>query len=79
MQAALQLSCQVQAGGIIHLSSKELLEGQAVDVIVLLPTSRAPKRRSIASVLASAPGHLGFENAAEVDAYIAQERAAWER
>ncbi len=34
---------------------------------------------SIVEVLAEAPGHLAFQNAEEVDAYLREEREAWER
>jgi hypothetical protein len=44
-----------------------------------LPNAVSPPRRSILAVLADAPGHLVFETAEEVDAYLRSERDAWER
>ena len=35
-------------------------------------------RPSLVDVLASAPGHLAFQSAEEVDAYIRSERDGWE-
>ena len=79
MQAAIQLTSKVRAGGTITVSSNEFVEGQDVQLIVLFPATNEEKRHSIEEVLASAPGKLGFQTAEEVDAYIRDERAAWER
>ena len=34
-------------------------------------------RRSVTDVLAEAPGHLAFQTAEEVEAYVREERDAW--
>ncbi len=36
-------------------------------------------RRSVVDILAEAPGHLAFQTAEEVDAYLQEERYGWER
>jgi hypothetical protein len=79
MQAALRLTAQVQAGGKIEVADAQLPVGASVEIIVLLPQSTPTARRSILDVLAEAPGHLTFETAEEVDAYLRAERDAWER
>jgi transposase len=56
-----------------------LPSGEIVDVIVLLPTSPAVARRSAVEVLAEAPGQRLFKTAADVAAYLREERDAWER
>jgi hypothetical protein len=48
-------------------------------VIVLFQPAANGKRDSILDVLARAPGQLAFKTAAEVDAYLQQERQQWER
>ncbi len=78
MQSALRMTTLVQPGGKIEVTNTQLPEGQAVEVIVLLPSAAVP-RRSILEVLAEAPGHLAFQSADEVDAYLREERDAWER
>lgn len=77
MQTALRMTALVQPGGKIELTDRDLPEGLSVEVIVLLPPSAVP-RRSILDVLAEAPGHLAFQTADEVDAYLREERDAWE-
>ena len=79
MQTALRLTGTVQAGGRVVVSSPQLPFGKAVEVIVLFPREVDIVRRSVTDVLAEAPGHLLFQNAEEVDAYIQEERDAWER
>ena len=78
MQTALRMTALVQPGGKIELTDRELPEGQSVEVIVLLPSPSTVHRRSILDVLAEAPGHLAFQTADEVDAFLRAERDAWE-
>ncbi len=79
MQRALRMTALVQPGGKIEVTDTDLPEGQSVEVIVLLPSPSAVPRRSILDVLAEAPGHLAFQTADEVDAFLREERDAWER
>lgn len=81
MQAALRMTAWVQPGGKIEVIDSQLLPGR-VDLIILFPPSAETKetvRRSVVDVLAEAPGHLAFQTAEEVDAYMNEERDAWER
>ena len=79
MQSALRVTTLVQPGGKIEVTDTHLPAGQSVEVIVLLPSLSAIPRRSILEVLAEAPGHVSFQTADEVDAYLRAERDAWER
>jgi len=79
MQAALRMTAQVQTGGKIEVVDAQLPVGTSVEVIVLLPQTNPNVRRSILDILTEAPGHLAFETAAEVDAYLRAERDAWDR
>jgi hypothetical protein len=79
MDTAVRLTALVQPGGKIEVISPELPTGQSVEVIVLVPGLARGQRPSVLDVLAAAPGHLAFTNAAEVDAYVRGECDAWER
>ena len=79
MQAALRMTALVQAGGKIEVVDAQLPAGQAVEVVVLLPSPPDQIRRSIGEILDEAPGHLAFQTADEVDTYLRQERDAWDR
>ena len=76
MQKALHIKTTVQPGGKVEFASPELEAGQTVDVVVL----RSPtERRSVVDILAEAPGQRLFKTAKEVDDYIKEERASWDR
>ena len=77
MQKALHIRTTVQPGGRVEVASPELEAGQTVDVVVTRSSSN--KRRSVVDILAEAPGHRLFKTAKEVDDYIKEERASWDR
>ena len=77
MQKALHIRTTVQPGGKVEIASPELEAGQSVDVVVTHTSST--ERRSVVDILAEAPGHLVFKTAAEVKAYLAEEKEAWGR
>ena len=51
--------------------------GESVDVVV--SQSAASERRSAVDILDEAPGRLVFKTAADVAAYLAEEKEAWGR
>ena len=77
MQKALHIRTTVQPGGKVEFASPDLETGQSVDVVVT--PSSSTERRSAVDILAEAPGHLLFKTAKEVDDYIKEERASWDR
>ena len=77
MQKALHIRTTVQPGGRVEVSSPELEAGQSVDVVVT--RSSSTERRSVVDILAEAPGHRLFKTGKEVDDYIKEERASWDR
>ena len=80
MVRELHIRARVQPGGKIEVESPELTEGEDVDVTISSSADEtAPKKRSIADIMAEAPGHLLFKSAKDVDDYIREERASWGR
>ncbi len=77
MQKALHIRTTVQPGGRVEVASPELEAGQSVDVVVT--RSSSTERRSVVDILAEAPGHRLFTTGKEVDDYIKEERASWDR
>ena len=77
MQKALHIRTTVQPGGKIEIVDKELMEGENVDVVIS-PTP-TPTGRSIMEILNSGPERRLFQTAEEVRAYLAEEKASWER
>ena len=77
MQKALRVKTTVQPGGKVEFASPELEAGQTVDVVVLHESS--VKGRSIMEILNSGPERRLFQTAEEVKAYLAEEKASWDR
>ena len=61
----------------MEFASPELEAGQSVDVVVT--PSSSTKRRSAVDILAEAPGHRLFKTRKDVEDYIKEERASWDR
>jgi hypothetical protein len=78
MQMALRVKTRVLASGRIEIDTPELAPGAAVELIILVPDAATPAQRSAVDILAEAPGQRAFKDAGEVDAYLRQERDAWE-
>ena len=77
MQKALHIRTTVLPGGKIEIVDPELTAGESVDVIIS-PTP-APSARSAWQIISEGPGQRLFQTAKEVDDYIAEERASWDR
>lgn len=66
----------VQPGGQVIITDPALRTGKPVEVIILLSEEPSEPQLSILDVLNSVPGHLLFQNAAEIDQYLREERAS---
>ena len=77
MQKALHIRTTVQPGGKVEIASPELEAGQTVDVVVLHESS--VKGRSVMEIINSGPERRLFQTAEEVRAYLAEEKASWDR
>ena len=77
MQKALRMRTIVQPGGKVEIVSPELEAGQRVDIVVLHESNA--KGRSIMEILNGGPERRLFQTAEEVRAYLAQEKASWDR
>lgn len=80
MSAVIHREAVVGPDGVIAIPTPELQPGQRV-AITIEPEQTSPQQPSsrIRDILAEAPGHLEFQTADEVDAYIREERDAWDR
>ena len=77
MQKALHVRTTVQPGGKIEIADQELTEGETVDVVI--SSAPAPSARSAWQIISEGPGQRLFKSAKEVDDYIKEERASWDR
>ncbi len=77
MQKALHVRTTVLPGGKVEIVDQELMEGENVDVVI--SPAPAPSARSAWQIISEGPGQRLFKTAKEVDDYLAEERASWER
>lgn len=77
MRDAWHLKTTVLPGGRVEISDPTLPSGAKVDVFVAAKRSTAP--RSALEILRQAPGHRLFKSREDVEAYLHEERAAWDR
>ena len=77
MHKALHIRTTVLPGGRVEIVDQELTEGENVDVVIS-PTP-VPTGRSAWQIISEGPGQRLFKTAKEVDDYIAEERASWDR
>ena len=77
MQKTLHFRTTVLPGGRVEVASPELEAGQTVDVVIS-PTP-TPSARSAWQIISEGPGQRLFKTAKEVDDYIREEKASWDR
>ena len=77
MQKPLHIRTTVLPGGKIEIVDQGLPVGEAVEVVISpVPT---PSARSAWQIISEGPGQRLFKTAKEVDDYLAEEKASWER
>ena len=79
MLRELHLKTEVLPGGRIEVTDAELPVGETVEIVVRHESEPKPKGRSIMEILNSGPERRLFQTAEEVDAYLAEEKASWDR
>src|SRR4051812_40960085 len=78
MQSALRLEAMVLPGNRLEITAPELPEGARVEVIVILPATPPPPRRSMLEFLATLPpGPLLFKTPEDANRYVQEERDSW--
>ena len=77
MQKTLHIRTTVLPGGKIEIVDRELQAGESV--IVVISPAPATLGRSAWEIISEGPGQRLFKTSKEVDDYIAEERASWER
>ena len=77
MPKTLHIKTTVLPGGKVEFASPELEARQTVDVVVLHESGA--KGRSIMEILNGGPERRLFQTDEEVKAYLAEEKASWDR
>lgn len=77
-QIILRLKTTVLTEGKVEIMAPQLLAGEDVEILILLPEPPNAERRSALDILTEAPGQRLFKTAEDVDTYLQEERQAWE-
>jgi hypothetical protein len=79
MSISIHRESVVGPDGTISLTVPELQPGQRVSITIEPADTPATRTRRAIDVINEAPGHLEFQTAEEVDAYLNEERDSWDR
>ncbi len=77
MNTVIHLTTTVLPDGKIEITAPELAPGTIAHVTVTIEDA-AQAGLHVLDIVAALPGHRLFKTAADVDAYIQEERDAWE-
>ncbi len=77
MQQALHKQATVQPGGKIEIVDQDLIVGEQVQVVI--SSLDTPTHRSAWQIISEGPPLRVLDSAQEVDEYLAEERATWDR
>ena len=78
MATEVRVETVVLPGGKIEISMPELIPGKRATVVVTMEDKESVEQHHVIDLLTALPGHRLFQNAEEVDAYLREERDAWE-
>ena len=79
MATAMYLKTTVLPGGKIEVRMPELVEEQQATAFVVIEEETQTPKCPLSKILRDYPGGRLFKTAAEVNAYIREERDSWER
>ena len=68
----------VRPDGSIEIRAPELTPGQEVEITIEAQAEPEEKKHVI-DIIKNLPGHLEFQTAEDVDAYIREKRDSWDR
>src|SRR5258708_20810643 len=78
MATEVRVETVVLPGGKIEISTPELIPGKRATVVVTMEDQEPVEQQHVIDLLTALPVHRLFQNAEEVDAYLLQDRDAWE-
>jgi hypothetical protein len=78
MSIEVHVKTVILPGGKIEISTPELIPGRRAMVVVTVEDNETIEQPHVIDILKTLPGHQLYQSAEEVDAYIREERDAWE-
>jgi len=78
MATEVRVKTVVLPGGRIEITTPELIPGRRATVVVTIEDNETIEQSHVIDILKTLPGHRLYQSEGEVDAYIREERDAWE-
>ena len=78
MATEVRVKTVVLPGGRIEITTPELIPGRRATVVVTIEDNETIEQSHVIDILKTLAGHRLYQSAEEVDAYISEERDAWE-
>jgi hypothetical protein len=78
MSTEVRVKTVILPGGKIEISTPELIPGRRATVVVTIEDNEAVEQPHVIDILKTLAGHRLYQSVEEVDAYIREERDAWE-
>jgi hypothetical protein len=78
MTTEVRIKTVVLPVGKIEISTPELIPGRRATVVETIEDNEAGEQAHVIDIIKTLPGHRLYQSAEEVDAYIREERDAWE-
>ena len=78
MSTEIRVKTIVLPGGKIEIRAPELIPGRRATVVITIEDNEMIEYPHVIDILKTLPGHQLYQSAEGVDAYIREERDAWE-
>ena len=79
MEPALHVKTKVLPGKRVEVTSSHLVEGEQVDIFIVIPARMGGHLRRVMDIVRSPRPPQVFKTAEEVDRYLQGERESWDR
>ena len=79
VESAMHIKTKVLPGRRIEVTSESLVEGEQVEVIIVLPAKSRRRRRKVLDILEATSPPQVFKTPDDVDRYLEGERSSWDR
>jgi hypothetical protein len=78
MQAALRITTKVLPGNKVEIQLPPGSVGEEVEIFVIIPEKKQPKKRNVLEILEEIHKHGPFRTVEEIDRDLQQERDSWD-
>ena len=78
MQSAIRITTKVLPGDKLEIQLPPGAVGEEVEVFVIMPEKKPPKKRNVLEILEEIHKHAPFRTVEEIDRDLQEERDSWD-